>query len=82
MESILRVALNGALKTHIMYECNLSFDELKLYLEYLAQMGLVDKRISESNARASYYTTEKGRSVLGKIIQLGEVICLDAIFKL
>ncbi len=50
---ILQVAKNGVKKTHIMYQCNLSYRQTKKLLTSLLETGLI--RIGNS-----YDTTEKG----------------------
>jgi len=54
---ILQVAKNGAKKTHIMYQCNLSYRQTKKYLNHLQKIGFL--RIGNS-----YDTTEKGSQFL------------------
>ena len=50
---ILQAAKNGAKKTHIMYQCNLSYHQTKKFLTFLLETGFI--RIGNS-----YDTTEKG----------------------
>jgi len=50
---ILQAAKNGAKKTHIMYQCNLSYHQTKKLLTFLLETGFI--RIGNS-----YDTTEKG----------------------
>jgi predicted transcriptional regulator len=50
---ILQVAKNGAKKTHIMYQCNLSYRQTKKFLTFLLETDFL--RIGNS-----YDTTEKG----------------------
>ena len=50
---ILHVAKNGAKKTHVMYQCNLSYNQTKNFINYLLETGLL--RIGNS-----YHTTDKG----------------------
>ena len=57
---ILRVALNGALKTHIMYKCNLSYKLLQQYLTETIEAGL----ISSEGSRKQFITTKKGEEFL------------------
>ena len=54
---ILQAAKNGAKKTHIMYQCNLSYHQTKKLLTFLLETGLI--RIGNS-----FDTTEKGLRVL------------------
>jgi predicted transcriptional regulator len=50
---MLRVARQGAKKTHIMYSCNLSYGATEEYLTYLLETGLL--KIGNS-----FHTTDKG----------------------
>jgi len=54
---ILQVAKNGAKKTRIMYQCNLSYRQTKKYLNHLLRIGFL--RIGNS-----FHTTEKGLKFL------------------
>ena len=57
---ILRIVTNGARKTRIMYQCNLSFKLLEQYLRDVLKAGLV----SVENASSGYVITKKGRRFL------------------
>jgi len=64
--NILQVAIDGAKKTHIMYGCNLSFDQLQTYLHFLLDRGLL-KTVSEteeSDNPGFFQTTARGRTFL------------------
>jgi len=64
--NILREAVGGAKKTHIMYGCNLSFRQLQAYLDLLLNSGLL-RIVSEeekSNKLNLLETTIKGRAFL------------------
>jgi len=66
MANVLRVAAGGAKKTHIMYQCNLSFRQLQVYLDLLVDRGLLTK-VSESGKSEEvnlFETTKKGRAFL------------------
>jgi predicted transcriptional regulator len=54
---ILQAAKNGAKKTHIMYQCNLSYRQTNRFLTFLLETGFL--RIGNS-----YDTTEKGLQFL------------------
>ncbi len=63
--TILRVAEDGAKKTHIMYKCNLSFRQLHIYLDFLVERGLLRflrAKSGEKNDSTTYQTTGKGRA--------------------
>jgi len=64
---ILRVAEEGAKKTHIMYKCNLSFRQLNVYLNFLAERGLlkpIPAKKGDRNNLNTYETTSRGRSFI------------------
>jgi len=66
MANVLRAALGGAKKTHIMYKCNLSFRQLQVYLDLLVDRGLL-RRVEErrkSEEAHLFETTKKGRAFL------------------
>jgi predicted transcriptional regulator len=54
---ILETAKDGAKKTRITYECNLSYRQTKQHLNHLLKIGFL--RIGDS-----YHTTEKGLQFL------------------
>jgi len=66
MANVLRAALGGAKKTHIMYKCNLSFRQLQVYLDLLVDRGLLRKvsRSGKSDDANLFETTKKGRAFL------------------
>lgn len=58
--SILKVASNGALKTHIMYKANLSHRQLEKYLGFLEERGLLSQAADEDRGSRIYRITGKG----------------------
>lgn len=58
MAEILEVAIDGALKTQLMYRANLSFAQLNEYLKLLLDMKLLD--IVQNGGKTFYKTTAKG----------------------
>jgi len=58
--SILKVASNGALKTHIMYKANLSHRQLERYLGFLEERGLLAQGVDEDMGSRIYRITERG----------------------
>jgi predicted transcriptional regulator len=60
LASILDVAHNGALKTHIMYKANLSHKQLERYLGFLLENGLLKKVTDPDYGGDHYQVTEKG----------------------
>lgn len=59
MACILKKAVGGAKKTHIMYRCNLSHRQFQVYLDLLVESGLISLR--EESHMAFLETTDEGR---------------------
>ena len=76
LAEIAGIAKKGASKTHIMYKANLSFSQLKLYLSFLLQSGLLEK--FEQNKRAVYKTTQKGLKFLEGQKKVMDMLSEDA----
>ena len=65
--NILLATEGGAKKTHIMYQCNLSFRQLHAYLDLLIEKELltsVTPKKKEKNNFNTYATTNKGRAFI------------------
>jgi len=63
--NILQAANEGAKKTHIMYQCNLSFRQLHAYLDFLVDMGfleLVTSKTENQSESLLFETTSKGKT--------------------
>ena len=61
LANILKVAMEGARGTHIMYKANLNFAQCKRYLTEALNAGLIGVRV---NSPLVYATTEKGHDWL------------------
>jgi len=72
MAEILEVALDGALKTQMMYRANLSFAQLNEYLKLLIEIKLL--AIPESSERRVYKTTNKGMRYLQSYREISELL--------
>ena len=68
---ILEVAKHGALKTRIMYRANLSFVQLKEYLNFMLKTNLL--KLSDRKTKG-YMTTKKGISFVQKHLELAELL--------
>jgi predicted transcriptional regulator len=68
--AILEIALDGAIKTRIMYKAFLSFPQLKEYLAVLQERGLLE-HVSTDN---EYRTTDKGKQFLKMYKDVGQMI--------
>ena len=67
----------GATKTKIMYKAFLSYAQLKEYLTFLMDNGLLQR----DQGRQFYRTTEKGIRVLQMYIQVHEMMSIDNVNK-
>jgi predicted transcriptional regulator len=67
---VLTVALNGAKKSHIIYQANLNFDLGTKYLDQLTSYGLIQ---GPQGRDRSYFTTEKGAAYLKHFDSLEEL---------
>lgn len=70
IREILTLSQNGARKTEILYQVNLSFQQLNNYLAYLLKTEILEEKIMEnngSNGYKIYHTTPKGIDLLGSI---------------
>ena len=63
-------------KTHMMYNCNLSFRELGTYLNFLLQRGLVKKTQNEFNEWV-YSITESGKKYVEKFDALSGLVTVE-----
>ena len=59
LASILKVASNGSLKTHIMYKANLSHRQLEKYLAFLEERAML-MRVLDGSGCNMYRITDKG----------------------
>jgi predicted transcriptional regulator len=64
LASILKVAGNGTIKTHIMYRANLSHKQLEKYIGFLEEKGLIKLVTAEDKQGLRYQVTEKGYDFL------------------
>jgi predicted transcriptional regulator len=69
---ILQVCLNGTMKTHIMYKCNLNSKQVQEYLELLLRFQLVAK-IDSATSRSVYQTTERGNRLIRAYAELFDI---------
>jgi len=63
---MLRVGENGAGKTEIMYNANMSYSQIQRYLDYLVNQGFID-RVNMDNTMVAYQVTESGLQLLKAI---------------
>jgi predicted transcriptional regulator len=81
MANILSVAISGKTKTCIMHKCNLSYKQLKAYLDLLQEKRLLQIGSQEgNNPEKVYITTERGRAFLKAYNRLKATIERDRKF--
>lgn len=68
--AILEIALDGSIKTRIMYKAFLSFPQLKEYLAVLEAKGLLEHIAVDRE----YRTTDKGKQFLKMYKDVGHMI--------
>ena len=73
---MLRIGANGAAKTKIMYNANMSYSQMKKYLSFLLHQGYVDS-VRTGNPTVTYQVTEKGLDLLNIIDNLVEKLGLN-----
>jgi predicted transcriptional regulator len=73
LKDILSLCLNGVRVTHLMYRANLSYSTLRRYLSSALEKGLVSG-VKDSDGSVTYFTTEKGRLVLMKLMEVESAI--------
>jgi predicted transcriptional regulator len=73
LADILEQAREGSKKTRIMYACNLSFRQLRVYLDFLVRKGFLSLSASGVESRV-FKTTRKGLAFLRAYAALQAVI--------
>jgi predicted transcriptional regulator len=73
---MLKVGENGAGKTKIMYNANLSYSQIQKYLGYLISQGFIDK-LELGNPSVTYRVTESGLRLLSSISSVVEMLGLN-----
>jgi predicted transcriptional regulator len=72
---ILRQTKHGAKKTRVMYSCNLSFRQLRVYLNFLVRKGFLSSNsVAENPGSVMFMTTERGLDFLEAYDSLQAVI--------
>ena len=65
--------LGEAGKTEIMYSANMSYSQLQKYLNFLLQLGLINK-VTVGNPIVTYRVTRKGLRLLKSIDSILEIL--------
>lgn len=61
---ILETSQEGVKKTYLMYRCNLSFKQLKYYLDFMLRNELLCIVAEDLKDHGSFETTDKGKEFL------------------
>lgn len=65
IETILEICEDGALKTHIMYQCNLNSKQIAQYIQFLQNCRLIESmKNNPSSKRLLFRTTELGKKYM------------------
>ena len=73
---MLKVGENGAGKTKIMYNANLSYTQIQKYLGFLMGQGFIAK-MAMGNPSVTYQVTESGAKLLESITNLMEMLQMN-----
>jgi predicted transcriptional regulator len=73
---MLRIGANGAAKTRLMYNTNMSYSQTNKYLHFLIGQGYLD-RMNAGSLSVNYQATEKGLSLLKCINGFTEILGLS-----
>jgi len=65
INEILNLAKDGTRKTRILYQTNLSYTQLQVYLSFLLKSNIL--RMENNNSVKTYKTTEKGLAIMHNI---------------
>lgn len=61
IHSILEASLDRALKTHIMFRCNLNSRQVQAYVQFLTDKRLLAREHVPGSTKVCYTTTDLGR---------------------
>lgn len=70
---MLRIGENGAGKTEIMYNANMSFSQIQKYLDYLVNQRFISK-VNLDHTMTAYRVTDSGLKLLKTIDTLMEML--------
>jgi predicted transcriptional regulator len=73
IDMILESCGNGALKTHIMYECNLNSKQISKYIQFLKNRKLIESLRNTPSKRTIFRTTEMGKKYMDAYKQLENI---------
>jgi predicted transcriptional regulator len=80
---ILKTAMNGKIKTHIMYRAKLSYSQINEYLPMLVGKGFLEntKVLRGRQITAVYRTTPKGLQFIENLESINKLWAKDLAFK-
>ena len=61
-----------------MYNCNLSYDQLKYYIQLLLKMEFLEKQLSRDKKQQTFKSTSKGLKFLRKYVELKAIMNLES----
>jgi predicted transcriptional regulator len=75
---MLVVCEHGALKTHVMYKCNLNSKQLQQYMNFMLSRGLVSKIQEEEGdvKRTIFVATDRGRKLRAAYDELADIFAI------
>jgi len=73
---ILEVTLTPSNKMKVMYKANLNFERFTKYFYDLLKKGFIEE-INDSNGRAVYQATERGKTLLEVLKRAQELVSSD-----
>ena len=77
VDLILHVCENGALKTHVMYRCNLNSKQIQEYITFLLERELIVANPPDETKKVIYTTTPRGRRFMAAYEELAEIFNMN-----
>jgi predicted transcriptional regulator len=74
LSKILKICLNGASKTRIVYQANLNFRTVNPYLQTLIKNNLIEACQGEHRERVMYRTTSEGANLQETMNQVNNIL--------
>jgi predicted transcriptional regulator len=74
LSKILKICLNGASKTRIVYQANLNFRTVNPYLQTLIKNNLIEACQGEQRERVRYKTTSEGANLQETMNQVNNIL--------
>jgi len=74
LSKILKICLNGASKTRIVYQANLNFRTVNPYLQTLIKNNLIETCQGEQREHVMYKTTSEGANLQETMTQVNSIL--------